>query len=87
MQETPEGKVAEAWAAEQGKAGLDTADIAPTAAGLLAVKDQTEVTHQKRAAFLGARVMKDFVVTQIESELPASSVPEPQSPISLPFRP
>ena len=66
--------MADAWAAELGKAGLQTADIAPTAAALLAVKDASEVTHAKRAAFMGARVMKDFVVTQIESEHPRVSV-------------
>ena len=70
--------MADAWAAQQQSSGLQTADIAPTVAALLAAKDQTEVTHLKRAAFLGARVMKDFVVTQIESEpqQPALSIPD-----------
>ena len=69
VQEQPEGKLAAAWAKAQADSGLTTADIASGVGSLLAVKDTPELTNIKRAAFLGSRVIKDFLVAEIEGAL------------------
>ncbi|KAK9807391.1 hypothetical protein WJX73_010932 [Symbiochloris irregularis] len=61
-----EGKLATVWATALKDSNLATADITSDFVEVMAVKDQGEITNAKRAAFLAARVLKDFVVPTIE---------------------
>ena len=63
-QEQPEGKLAAAWA--KAASGLPAVDVAVGMARLLAVKDAAEITHVKRAAYLAGRVIKDYLVAEVE---------------------
>lgn len=61
------GKFVEAYNTVMSESGLSTVDVAPGFADLLAVKDAGETMNHKKAAMLAARVMKDFVLTKIET--------------------
>lgn len=66
FQDKVEGKFAGVWANGLKDSGLNTQDVTPALTDAWAVKDAGEVTHTKRAAFLAARVMKDFMVPKLE---------------------
>ena len=66
MQDKLDGKLASVWASALQDSGLTTVDATSAFMEVMWVKDTAEVTNCKRAAFLAARVMKDFVVPKLE---------------------
>ncbi|KAE9446641.1 hypothetical protein C3L33_21408, partial [Rhododendron williamsianum] len=64
--EAPEGILLETWAEKLKNSNLQLADITNGFSDLFAVKDHDEVTNVKKAAFLTASVMKNFVVPKLE---------------------
>ncbi|XP_058191636.1 FACT complex subunit SPT16-like [Rhododendron vialii] len=64
--EAPEGILLETWAEKLKNSNLRLADITNGFSDLFAVKDHDEVTNVKKAAFLTASVMKNFVVPKLE---------------------
>ncbi|KAH7849396.1 hypothetical protein Vadar_017225 [Vaccinium darrowii] len=64
--EASEGILLEAWAEKLKNSNLQLADITSGFSDLFAVKDHEEVTNVKKAAFLAATVMKNFVVHRLE---------------------
>eukprot|EP00262_Sarcandra_glabra_P002090 TRINITY_DN12346_c0_g1_i1.p1 TRINITY_DN12346_c0_g1~~TRINITY_DN12346_c0_g1_i1.p1 ORF type:complete len:1072 (+),score=240.95 TRINITY_DN12346_c0_g1_i1:261-3476(+) len=64
--EAPEGKLLETWAEKLKGSKIQLADITNGFSELFAVKDDTEITNVKKAAFLTSSVMKHFVVPKLE---------------------
>uniref|UniRef100_A0A1D1XXQ6 FACT complex subunit n=1 Tax=Anthurium amnicola TaxID=1678845 RepID=A0A1D1XXQ6_9ARAE len=64
--EAPEGKLLEAWIEKLKASGLQLVDVTNGFSELFAVKDATEITCLKKAAFLTSSVMKNFVVPKLE---------------------
>ena len=73
LQEKPEGKLADAWAAALESRGVQTVDVAPGIAETLAVKDASEITHIKKASLVAAKAARMSLTPKIEG--PASSPP------------
>ena len=69
LQDKPEGKLTDMWSDALTKSGLPTADVANALADLLSVKDETEITNVKKAAFMTASVMKSSTVPRLEGKL------------------
>ncbi|KAJ0014903.1 hypothetical protein Pint_21153 [Pistacia integerrima] len=64
--EAPEGKLLETWDEKLKNASFEFSDVTNGFADLFAVKDDTELTNIKKAAFLSSSVMKQFVVPKLE---------------------
>lgn len=64
--ETPEGKLLEIWDNKLKDSGLELSDISVGLSDLFAVKDKNEITCIKKAAYLTACAMKNFVVPKVE---------------------
>ncbi|KAF3454723.1 hypothetical protein FNV43_RR05171 [Rhamnella rubrinervis] len=64
--EAPEGKLLETWAEKLKNANFELTDVTNGFSDLFAVKDNTELTNVKRAAFLTSSVMRNFVVPKLE---------------------
>ena len=64
--EAPEGKLLETWAEKLKNANFELSDITNGFSSLFAVKDNTELTNVKKAAFLASSVMRSFVVPKLE---------------------
>lgn len=64
--EAPEGKLLETWTEKLKNADFQLSDITNGFSDLFAVKDSTELTNVKKAAFLTSSVMKHFVVPKLE---------------------
>ncbi|OMP09388.1 hypothetical protein COLO4_05501 [Corchorus olitorius] len=64
--ETPEGKLLETWDEKLKKANFELSDVTNGFSDLFAVKDETELTNVKKAAFLTSSVMRQFVVPKLE---------------------
>ncbi|GAA0138221.1 chromatin/chromatin-binding, or -regulatory protein [Lithospermum erythrorhizon] len=64
--EPPEGKLLETWASKLKNSGLQLVDITNGMSDIFAVKDQTEITNIKKAAYLTASAMKNYVVPKLE---------------------
>ncbi|KAI3448450.1 hypothetical protein Pfo_005115 [Paulownia fortunei] len=64
--ETPEGKLLEIWADKLKDSGLLLSDVTNGLSDLFAVKDKNEITYIKKAAYLTACAMKNFVVPKVE---------------------
>lgn len=64
--EFPEGKLLEIWADKLKGSGLQLSDITTALSDLFAVKDKNEITCIKKAAYLTACAMKNFVVPKVE---------------------
>ncbi|XP_044499487.1 FACT complex subunit SPT16-like isoform X1 [Mangifera indica] len=64
--EAPEGKLLESWNEKLKNANFEFFDVANAFADIFAVKDDTELTNIKKAAFLSSSVMKQFVVPKLE---------------------
>lgn len=64
--EAPEGKLLETWNEKLKNANFEFFDVANAFADIFAVKDDTELTNIKKAAFLSSSVMKQFVVPKLE---------------------
>ncbi|KAK9292165.1 hypothetical protein L1049_020124 [Liquidambar formosana] len=64
--EAPEGKLLETWAEKLKDANFQLSDVTNGFSDLFAIKDSTELTNVKKAAFLTSSVMKHFVVPKLE---------------------
>ncbi|KAJ6808865.1 FACT complex subunit SPT16-like [Iris pallida] len=64
--EAPEGKLLETWLEKLNGSMLQLSDITNGFSDLFAVKDASEVTCVKKAAYLTSSVMKNFVVPKLE---------------------
>ncbi|MCL7052093.1 hypothetical protein MKW94_008848 [Papaver nudicaule] len=64
--EAPEGNLLELWSDKLKTSGLQLADVTSGFTELFAVKDNTEITNVKKAAFLASSAMKTFVVPKLE---------------------
>ncbi|KAG8363944.1 hypothetical protein BUALT_Bualt19G0075000 [Buddleja alternifolia] len=64
--EAPEGKLLEIWADKLKDSGLQLSDITNGLSDIFAVKDKNEITCIKKAAYLTACAMKNFVVPKVE---------------------
>ncbi|CAL5412440.1 unnamed protein product [Camellia sinensis] len=64
--EIPEGKLLEKWAEKLKNSNLQLGDITNGLSDLFAVKEGHEITNVKKAAYLTASVMKNFVVPKLE---------------------
>uniref|UniRef100_A0A7N0U852 FACT complex subunit n=1 Tax=Kalanchoe fedtschenkoi TaxID=63787 RepID=A0A7N0U852_KALFE len=65
--EIPEGKLLEAWSHKLKESKVQLADITSGLSDLFAVKDDNEIECIKKAAYLSASVLKDYVVPKLES--------------------
>ncbi|KAE9591305.1 putative peptidase M24, FACT complex subunit Spt16p/Cdc68p, creatinase/Aminopeptidase P/Spt16 [Lupinus albus] len=65
--EDPEGKLLEAWSEKLKNTDFNLSDVSNGLSNLFAVKSNEELTSIKRAAYLTASVMKNFVVTKLET--------------------
>ncbi|CAI9101356.1 OLC1v1038659C1 [Oldenlandia corymbosa var. corymbosa] len=64
--EVPEGVLLKKWDDKLKNSGLELCDVTNGFSDLFAVKSQDEITFVKKAAFLSASVMKNFVVPKLE---------------------
>ncbi|XP_026432051.1 FACT complex subunit SPT16-like [Papaver somniferum] len=64
--EAPEGNLLELWSDKLKTSSLQLADVTTGFSELFAVKNNTEITNIKKAAFLSSSVMKHFVVPKLE---------------------
>ncbi|XP_071716737.1 FACT complex subunit SPT16-like [Rutidosis leptorrhynchoides] len=64
--EAPEGKLLEKWAEKLKSSGLQLNDVTNGLADIFAVKEASELTNVKKAAYLTASVMKLYVVPKLE---------------------
>ncbi|KAL6523412.1 FACT complex subunit spt16 [Orobanche gracilis] len=64
--EAPEGELLQIWLDKLKDSGLPLSDITSGLTDLFAVKDKNEITCIRKAAYLTACAMKDFVVPKIE---------------------
>lgn len=67
VREAPEGNLLEKWVEKLKSSNLELADITNGLSDLFAVKDGLELTNLKKASFLTASVMKNFVVPRLEN--------------------
>ncbi|KAG9151828.1 hypothetical protein Leryth_002106 [Lithospermum erythrorhizon] len=65
--EAPEGNLLEKWDEKLKSSRFQLSDITSGFSDLFAVKDNVEITNVKKAAFLSASVMKNFVVPKLEN--------------------
>ncbi|KAH7654217.1 Creatinase/Aminopeptidase P/Spt16 N-terminal protein [Dioscorea alata] len=64
--EAPEGKLLEIWSEKLNGSGFQLRDVTNGFSELFAVKDESELTCVKKAAYLTSSVMKNFVVPKLE---------------------
>ncbi|KAL9685037.1 hypothetical protein QQ045_022483 [Rhodiola kirilowii] len=64
--EAPEGKLLEAWSNKLKGSKIQLADITSGLSDLFAVKDENEINCIKKAAYLSASVLKDYMVPKLE---------------------
>ncbi|XP_073002538.1 FACT complex subunit SPT16-like [Typha latifolia] len=64
--EVPEGKLLETWSEKLAGSALQTSDVTNGFSDFFAVKDATELTCVKKAAYLTSCVMINFVVPKLE---------------------
>lgn len=67
--EAPEGKFLETWDEKLKNAKFELSDVTTGFSDLFAVKDETELTNVKKAAFLTSSVMRQFVVPKLEKAI------------------
>ncbi|TYG38428.1 hypothetical protein ES288_D13G222300v1 [Gossypium darwinii] len=67
--EAPEGKFLETWDEKLKSAKFELSDVTTGFSELFAVKDETELTNVKKAAFLTSSVMRQFVVPKLEKAI------------------
>lgn len=65
--EPTEGPMMEKWEELLGSSELERVDVANGFSDLFAIKDDSEITNIKKAAFLSASVLKNFVVPKLET--------------------
>ncbi|GAB2214564.1 hypothetical protein Droror1_Dr00018916 [Drosera rotundifolia] len=64
--EAPEGALLELWSGKIKDCGMEVVDVTNGLSDLFAVKDVEEQKNVRKAAFLTASVMKNFVVPKLE---------------------
>ncbi|XAR68670.1 hypothetical protein NMG60_11003875 [Bertholletia excelsa] len=64
--EVPEGNLLEMWAEKLKNSNFQLGDITNGLSDLFAAKDGNEITNVKKAAYLTASVMKNYVVPKLE---------------------
>ncbi|KAJ4832790.1 FACT complex subunit spt16 [Turnera subulata] len=64
--ESPEGKLLEMWDEKLKSVGCELSDVTNGFSDLFAIKDNTELTNVRKAAFLTSSVMRQFVVPKLE---------------------
>ncbi|KAM0950639.1 putative peptidase M24, PH-like domain superfamily, FACT complex subunit Spt16 [Dioscorea sansibarensis] len=64
--EAPEGKLLEIWSEKLNGSGFQLRDVTNGFSEVFAVKDESELTCVKKAAYLTSSVMKNFVVPKLE---------------------
>ena len=64
--EAPEGNLLEKWDVRLKHSNLQLGDLSNGFSDLFAVKDSNEITNVKKAAYLAASAMKNFVVPKLE---------------------
>lgn len=64
--EAPEGNLLETWAGKIQDSKLELVDVTNGFSDVFAVKDDGEIMNMKKAAYLTASVMKNFVVPTLE---------------------
>ncbi|KAI3718423.1 hypothetical protein L6452_19294 [Arctium lappa] len=64
--EAPEGKLLEKWTEKLKSSGLQLCDITDVLGNIFAVKEADELTNVKKAAYLTASAMEQFVVPELE---------------------
>ncbi|XP_062225355.1 FACT complex subunit SPT16-like [Phragmites australis] len=64
--EAPEGNFLETWADKLSGSSVQLTDVTNGFSELFAVKDSTEITCVKKAAYLTSSVLKNFVVPKLE---------------------
>ncbi|KAM0043632.1 putative peptidase M24, FACT complex subunit Spt16 domain, FACT complex subunit Spt16 lobe [Helianthus debilis subsp. tardiflorus] len=64
--EAPEGKLLETWTGKMKSSRLQLRDITNGLADLFSIKETGELTNVKKAAYLTASAMKQFVVPKLE---------------------
>ncbi|PKA51534.1 FACT complex subunit SPT16 [Apostasia shenzhenica] len=67
--EEPEGKLMESWAEKLAGSNLQLSDITNGFSELFAIKDTSELNCVRKAAYLTATVMKNFVVPKLEQSI------------------
>ena len=67
--EAPEGKLLETWNEKLKSSGIQLGDVTNGFSELFSVKDETELTCVKKAAYLTSSVMKNFVVPELEKTI------------------
>uniref|UniRef100_A0A7N0RAU6 FACT complex subunit n=1 Tax=Kalanchoe fedtschenkoi TaxID=63787 RepID=A0A7N0RAU6_KALFE len=65
--EPPEGNLLEAWSNKLKESKIQLTDITSGLSDLFAVKDENEINCIKKAAYLSASVLKDYMVPKLES--------------------
>ncbi|GJN37082.1 hypothetical protein PR202_gb26004 [Eleusine coracana subsp. coracana] len=66
LKEAPEGKLLETWSNKLSGSSAQLKDVTNGFSELFAVKDSTEITCVKKAAYLASSVLKNFVVPKLE---------------------
>eukprot|EP01018_Ginkgo_biloba_P035545 Gb_23782 [translate_table: standard] len=66
VKEAPEGPLLERWAEALKDKGFQLVDVSGGFSELFAVKDEMEITNIKKASFLCASVLKNYVVPKLE---------------------
>ncbi|KAJ0964081.1 hypothetical protein J5N97_029203 [Dioscorea zingiberensis] len=64
--EAPEGKLLETWSEKLSRSGFQLSNVTNGFSELFAVKDDSELTCVKKAAYLTSSVMKNFVYPKLE---------------------
>ncbi|KAJ7569137.1 hypothetical protein O6H91_01G063000 [Diphasiastrum complanatum] len=64
--EPADGALMERWAEALGDSGFNQVDVTAGFTELFAVKDESEITNIKKAAFLSASVLKKYVIPKLE---------------------
>ncbi|CAA0821105.1 FACT complex subunit SPT16 [Striga hermonthica] len=67
--EPPEGKLLETWFEKLKKTGFVLTDITSGLFNLFSVKDKNEITYIKKAAYITACTVKNFVVPKVEKAI------------------
>lgn len=67
--EVPEGKLLETWSEKLSTSALQLSDVTNGFSEVFAVKDSTEITCVRKAAYLTSSVMKNFVVPKLEKTI------------------
>lgn len=69
QKEEPEGKLLKIWAEKLAGSNFQFSDVTNGFSDLFAIKDASEITCVRKAAYLASNVMKNFVVPKLEQTI------------------